>query len=225
MTPSSTQTTAARRISPRDLLAPCIIAGAAMLGFSLLVLGPTRSAHQELQATIERERSLAASAESFASQMPALSRAASASAAALRDIDTRSSPARDAASLTALIDRLASESHVIVLRTQPRDAMPALPAAKEGETAVRPQAAVAVSIDAAGEYEQVSSFIHRLQTQSGFARVPSVRLTPDDSNPGLVRASIASLHFAFSPPTIQQTAASEGAQTVRAEVQPEGVIP
>ncbi len=203
-----------------NLTAQLLIAGAALAGFSALVLGPLKARSEELRADMEQSRELSARAGEFAQRAPDI---AHAEALALRELDAiraRGAVAADDAQLNALIQRMATESNVEIQRLQPRESAPvasAKPAPENAaETQINPTRAVTFSIDASGSYASLTRFVHELQTSTGFTKVSAIRLSSDSDHNDRVRASISTTHFCFPPPKT----AKPGPASATAEVVP-----
>jgi hypothetical protein len=197
--------------APRALMAQCVIGAAALVGVSLGVLEPLRTARHDAIAQLEQSELLAAKAGEYAVRMPELSRDRATVEARLATVAERSALARDAARLNASIEELAGRTGVTIQRTQPRDSVSAASFAPPAPAAgaevpgaalamVKPDAVVGFTIEASGNYAGITRFIEGLETSLGYTRVDSVRVTPDSENEDRARATISTLHFAFSLP-------------------------
>lgn len=197
--------------SPRALIAQCVIGGAALVGLSLGVLEPLRLARHDAVAQLEQSELLAAKAGEYAVRMPELSRDRAAVDARLSTVNERSAMARDAARLNASIEELAGRTGVTIQRTQPRESVSAAafapPVSAAGADAsgalpalIKPDAVVGFTIEASGNYAGITRFLDGLETSLGYTRVDSVRVTPDSEHEDRARATISTLHFAFSLP-------------------------
>lgn len=193
-------------------MAQCLIGAAALVGVSLGVLDPLRSAHEDALAQLEQSEALAAKAGEYAVRMPELTRERASADARLSTVGERSVMARDAAKMNASIEELAGRCGVTIQRTQPREsvgpgmptvAVPA-PAGADGAAAapalVKPDAVIGFTIEAAGNFAGMTRFVEGLETSLGYTRVDSVRVSPDSEHDDRVRATISTLHFAFSLP-------------------------
>lgn len=194
---------------PRTLVSQCVIGSACLIGLALGVLEPLHAEQRDAVSQLEEAQSLAARAGELSARMPALTaeRAAFARDAAL--ICERSAPARDTARLNAGIEDIAAKAGVEVERTQPREpaalagaSTRAAPAATDpGATPdIQPDAVAGFALDVVGSYAGLASFVRALESDLGFTRVVSLRVTPEGEYQDRVRASITTAHFAFSLP-------------------------
>lgn len=196
--------------NPRALLAQVIIGGAALAGISFGVLDPLRQSRDDAMAQLEQFETLAQNASEYAGRMPELARGRATVETKLSTMSQRSAPARDAAALNARLEELAAASGVRVQRTQPREAVSAVASAPprattdaaptEGAASVKPDAVIGLTIDVSGPYAGMTRFIEGLESRLGYTRVDSVRLVPEGETEDRVRATISTLHFAFSMP-------------------------
>ncbi|MBN8645501.1 MAG: hypothetical protein J0L61_09720 [Planctomycetes bacterium] len=185
--------------SGRNGLALGVIVFAGLAGFSVLVLEPLRSGRDEAMANFERMRVLAAESGAFAAKMPVLTSQQAEVKRSSESLTQRSRMARDMAGLMSAVQAIADKHTVQVERTLPRDIAASIPAPK-ADGALRPDAAVSVSIDATGTYAGLSAFVRDLQRGTGLTRLLSVRFTPEAQDADLVRASIVTAHFSFPKP-------------------------
>lgn len=197
----------------RNGLAFGVIMFAALMGVSVLVVEPLTTGRSEAMAGFERIKRLAAESGEYAAKMPALTAERFGVKHALEDFARRGAVAKDLAGLTSSLQSIASKHSVELERTQPRDLTPSVPPPKS-EGAIRPDAAVSISIDAVGTYSGLSAFMRDIQRETGLTRVMSVRFTPDAPDADRVRASIVTGHFSFPKDAPPDTA------TKTAEVSP-----
>lgn len=131
-------------------------------------------------------------------------------------------PARDEASLMAMVSDLARERGVRIEQVQPE-----APPAKSGATpnatpggagatpaGAEPDARAALNITLIGSFQSVTGFLNALETIGGHTRVASVRLTPSPE-PGsrMVTAVVRTEHFAFGVPGMRTVSAASGEAT------------
>lgn len=200
--------------NPRGLMAQVVIGGAVLAGISMGVLDPLRTAREDAMSQLEKAEMLARHAGEYAQRMPELSRERAEIEAKLSTMRERSEPARDAAALNARMEELAATAGVRLQRTQPREALSALskdpprattdPATSDqpATASVKPDAVLGFTIDATGSYAGMTRFIEGLERNLGYTRVDSVRIAPDSETEDRVRATISTVHFAFSMPKV-----------------------
>lgn len=153
-----------------------------------------------------------------------LNELAAAAAAELDAVRVRNRIAMDHTELFSTITRLADESRVRLDQLEPAEPvmMPLAPPTDGAQSAagappltpapVGPSdTMVSATMSVTGAYGGVARFLHALSSDAGFAVVKSVRLEPSE-HPELVRAVIATQHYAFAIPNTSANAAPNGGQ-------------
>lgn len=209
---------------PRTLIAQCVIGSACLLGIALGVLEPLRGAQRDALAQLEEAQAMSARAGELAGKMPVLAAEMAQMTREAELVARHSAAAHETARLNASIEQAARRSGVDVLRTQPREmphpvAQPGVAASSEagGPVTVSPDAVTGFSLDVAGTYDGLASFVSAIERELGFTRIESLRLVPEGSASERVRATISTAHFAF---TVPKAAPSVVAAPALSEVKP-----
>ncbi len=204
-----------RTITSRDLSTMTFIVLALCGAASVMMFGPVR--HRETQANLALEEAHRAAqlAPSLLIESVAW-REEEARGKAMQDyVAKHSTGAIDSAALTQRLYDMATICGLELSRIRPSAKHINAGKNADGASKSAPQAALRVSLDTTADYQAVVRFLDSLETDFGFVRIETVRLTPVTSaGKPLVRATIESVHFAFDPALAEPKLTPEGMTTM-----------
>ena len=193
----------------RSLVAQALIIGALCAGVSLGVIDPLKARLEAATARLEEARQVAARAGEIASSAPEIIRRQQLTESRRSSVSAQCDLASDASRLNDTITALASSAGVAVQRTQPREQPVVAPAPRpDGRKPIAASRITEFSIEAAGSYASMATFIDALEHKTGFTRIATLHLTRAEEHKDVVKATILSSHYAFRPPASGSTPAS-----------------
>ncbi|MCX5689355.1 MAG: hypothetical protein NTV94_06135 [Planctomycetota bacterium] len=203
--------------SQRDTLAHGVIAATVLIGAYMLVvdrlqrqLGQTRDQVAALTSQVHE-------CEQLRDRVPEMTQALREAELQAAEIRQKSIAAgSDRTLYTALTDlALRYKVHLDELNPAAASARPTIesngkvPAVPTEAAGVDVEQAIAFSMVATASFSNVAEFMHAIQTELGYSVIKSARILPVAEEPGMVRATISTEHYAFDV-TPRVTAAVEG---------------
>lgn len=200
----------------RDTLAHGVIAATVLIGGYMLVvdrlqrqLGATRDQVAALTSQVQE-------GEQLRDRVPEMTQALSRAESQAAEIRQRSIAADNDRALYTSLTELAQKHKVRLDELNPAavsakpipETAAKLPSLPTDSPTVSVEQAFAFSMVATASYSGVAEFMHAIQTELGYSVIKSARILPVSEEPGMVRATISTEHYAFD--VTPQAVAAEG---------------
>jgi len=189
----------------RTLIAHGAIAVSLLVGAYVVLVDRVQQKLASTRAEVAVMTSQVREAEHFRDMVPELASVMKRAEAESTQIKRHGAYATDERSLYTRLMALAAKHEVTLDEVNPTNpSTPPAPERRAGETPAGPgiaakpvEHAVAYSMTATATYSHLASFLRSVQSELGYSAVKDINVSPLADERGLVRAVIATEHYAF----------------------------
>lgn len=201
----------------RDTLAHGVIAATILVGAYMLVVDRLRHQLGQTRDEVAALTLQVRDSEQLRDRVPELTQAMRRAEQQAAEIRDRSIAAGNDRALYTALTELAQKHKVRLDELNPAAASARPTIESSGKTppvpvdaaATEVEQAVAFSMVATASFSNIAEFMHAIQTQLGYSVIKNARILPVSEEPGMVRATISTEHYAFDV-TPRVAAAAEG---------------